>query len=85
MEDEIRALENNQTWEMIDLPGKKPIRCKWAYKVKLKANGELERYKARLVAKGYNQQYGLDYTEVFSPVAKHVTVRLFITVATINA
>lgn len=38
-----------------------------------------------MVAKGFNQQFGLDYTEVFSPVAKHVTVRLLITIATINS
>lgn len=52
--------------------------------MKLRANEELEKCKARLVAKGYNQQYGLDYTEVFSSVAKHVTVGLMIIMATIH-
>lgn len=55
MNKEIDALRQNETWELVDLPkGKKAIGCKWVFKVKLKANGELERCKARLVAKGYN-------------------------------
>uniref|UniRef100_A0A0V0GQA1 Putative ovule protein n=1 Tax=Solanum chacoense TaxID=4108 RepID=A0A0V0GQA1_SOLCH len=82
---EIAALEDNHTWSIVDLPaGKTPIGCKWIYKVKYKASGEVERYKARLVAKGYSQQVGLDYSETFSPVAKMVTVRSLIALAASN-
>lgn len=50
--------------------------------MKLNPDGSIERYKARLVAKGYNQQYGIDYTEVFSPVAKMVIVRFLFAIST---
>lgn len=85
MEQELAALEANGTWELTALPpGKKAIGNKWVYKVKMRADGQLDKCKARLVAKGYNHQYGLDYKEVFSPVAKHVTVRMMITMATVH-
>jgi hypothetical protein len=50
---EIHDLKKNHTWTVTDLPSRKhPIGCKWVYKIKHKANGDVERYKARLVAKG---------------------------------
>ncbi|KAH0706360.1 hypothetical protein KY289_011436 [Solanum tuberosum] len=62
-----KALESNHTWEIIDLPpGKRPIGCRWIYKVKYKSTGEVERFKARLVAKGYSQQEGIEQGNLFS-------------------
>ena len=56
MNKEIEALNNNNTWDLVDLPaGKKAISSKWVYKVKLKSDRTLERFKARLVIRGFTQ------------------------------
>lgn len=81
MREGISALKKNETWDLVPLPaGVKPISCKWVYKVKRRSDGSVER--ARLIARGFSQQYGIDYDETFSPVAKMTTVRVLISLAT---
>lgn len=85
MKEELRALELNGTWQLTSLPiGKTAIGCKWIYKTKLKSDGTVKRYKARLVAQGIGQEYGIDYKETSTPMAKMTTVRALLAVAAIN-
>ena len=57
---------------------KKTIGVKVVYNLKKNAKGEIERYKARLVVKGYSQRQGIDYDEVFAPVARLKIIQLLI-------
>ena len=80
--DEIFSIEKNNTWDLVELPaGVKPIGLKWVFKIKCNADGTISKYKARLVAKGYVQRHGVDYDEVFAPVARIETIRLIIVLA----
>lgn len=82
MDEEIISIEKYQTWRLVELPvGAKKIGVKWVFKTKLNEQGKVDKYKARLVVKGYAQEYGVDYTEVYAPVARMDTVRMVIALA----
>jgi Reverse transcriptase (RNA-dependent DNA polymerase) len=85
MQEEMKAIEKNDTWELATLPkGHKPIGVKCVYKKKMNTQGKVERYKARLVVKWYKQMTGIDYEEVFAPVARIEIIRLLISLAAQN-
>eukprot|EP00253_Pinus_taeda_P004701 PITA_04701 len=67
----MASLHKNEAWDLVDLPdGRKPIGNKWVFKKKTNGEGKVEKYKARLAEKGYSQVSGIDFGDIFSPVAK---------------
>ncbi|GKE03752.1 ribonuclease H-like domain, reverse transcriptase, RNA-dependent DNA polymerase [Tanacetum coccineum] len=85
MKVELDSINRNNTWELTTLPkGHKAIGLKWVFKTKKDANGNIIKHKARLVAKGYIQEHGIDFKEVFAPVARMETIRLLLAIAANN-
>ncbi|RVW95350.1 Copia protein [Vitis vinifera] len=79
IEEEIRALEKNRTWELIELlEGKSPVKSKWIFTIKYKANGSVDRYKARLIAKGFTQSHEIEHQETLAPMAKLNTIHVLL-------
>nr|GEU55638.1 zinc finger, CCHC-type [Tanacetum cinerariifolium] len=79
---ELDSINRNNTWELTTLPkGHKAIGLKWVFKTKKDANGNIIKHKARLVAKGYIQEHGIDFKEVFAPIARMETIRLLLVIA----
>jgi hypothetical protein len=84
MKEEMDSLENNQTWDLVQLPaGKRALQNKWVYKLKEEDGGE-KRYKARLVVKGFAQKKGIDFDEIFSPVVKMTSIRTILSLVEVE-
>lgn len=82
MQEELESIEENDTWNLVDLPrGRTAIGSKWVFKTKRDSNGTVVKRKARLVAKGFSQKFGVDYNDVFAPVARGTTLRMLLSVA----
>jgi len=85
MNAEIQAIQRNDTWELVDPPPNcKIVGVKWIFKTKLKEIGEIDKFKARLVAKGYTQEEGINYREIFAPVAYLETIRTVVALVAIR-
>ncbi|GJU00401.1 putative ribonuclease H-like domain-containing protein [Tanacetum coccineum] len=82
MQEELLQFKLQQVWVLVDLPHRmKVIGTKWVYRNKRDEKGVVVRNKARLVAQGYTQEEGIDYDEVFAPVARIEAIRLFLAFA----
>lgn len=81
MADEYKSLIKLHTWDLVDRPHQKVVPCKWVYKIKKDAHGNVIKYKARLVVKGFHQVKGVDYDETFAPVIRHSSLRTLFALA----
>jgi len=85
MLNEISALQNSRTWELVPLPFRKSVvGCRWIFTIKVGPDSTIVRLKIGSVAKGYIQIIGFDDGDIFSLVAKMDFVRLFIAMATLQ-
>nr|GEZ27716.1 hypothetical protein [Tanacetum cinerariifolium] len=80
---EMESLKENHTYELVELPkGRKALKNKWVYRLKMGELDSLPRYNARLVVKGFIQKEGVDFGEIFSPVVKTSSIRVVLGLAT---
>ncbi|KAJ9558078.1 hypothetical protein OSB04_012692 [Centaurea solstitialis] len=82
MKEELLQFVLQHVWDLVDLPsGHRAIGTKWIFRNKKDERGIVIKNKARLVAQGYTQEEGIDYDEVFAPVARIEAIRLFLAYA----
>lgn len=79
---EYKTLIENETWILVPRPkNKKILSNRWMFRIKKTQEGKIDRYKAKLVARRFAQEEGVDYDEVFAPVARYETIRTLLACA----
>lgn len=82
MKDELASLNQHKTWTLCKLPcDRTAVGSQWVFAIRRDEKGQINRYKARLVAQGYSQKFGIDFNQVFAPVAKHSTMHILLSIA----
>jgi len=82
---ELAQIEKLHTWEFVEAPDNANIiPCCWVLLRKHNTQGKIAHYKARLVAKGFCQQFGVDYTDTFTPTVCPATLHILLALGTAN-
>ncbi|GJX96510.1 retrovirus-related pol polyprotein from transposon TNT 1-94 [Tanacetum coccineum] len=82
MQEELNQFKTNDVWSLVPPPDNQTIiGTKWVFKNKLDENGVVSRNRPRLVAQGYNQQEGIDFEEIYAPVARLESIRILLAYA----
>jgi hypothetical protein len=77
-EEELESMRTCQVWTNegeTPPPGTKSIGTRWVFTKKFGSDGKVSKFKARLVARGFNEKKGIDYDNIFAPVAKVKSIR----------
>ena len=83
--DEMGSIIGNNTWILTDLaPSCTLVGCKWIFTIKRRPNGSVNWFKTRLVVQGFQQKNGIDYFNTYAPIARTITIRLLIALASIH-
>ena len=82
MHDELLQFQRNYVWTLVPRPeGEHIIGTEWIFRNKTNEEGNVIRNKARLVAQGYSQMEGVDYDEIFAPIARMESIRILLALA----
>ena len=78
---ELKSVKDTGTWQEVKVPEEASlVDSKWVFKTKLNERGEVIKYKARIVARGFTQEYGVNYFDTYSPVARLTSLRILLTI-----
>lgn len=81
MLEEYESILKNKVWKIVPRPKDKTIiSSKWLFKIKHAPDGSVDKFKARFVARGFSQKEGIDYDEIFAPVARYTSIRTIIAI-----
>jgi hypothetical protein len=84
MNEAYDSILKNDVWTIVPRPhGKSVVTSKWLYKIKNATDGSIEKYKAIFVASGFSQKEGIDYDEIFAPVARYTSIGIIISLAAV--
>jgi hypothetical protein len=81
MVEEMETLDKHEPWDLVEFStGRNSIGSNWVFKRKMNAKGKVDKYKSWLVATGYSQVEGIDFGDIFSPVAKLTSIKFLLSI-----